>query len=509
MPPSSVGCAVTPSQQSAICHGISAIQVRTAAGRLCKEGICCYTSAMDQRIVEFVAALRAAGVRVSMAESLDALRAVEQAGISERALLCAALRATLVKARRDQPIFERLFPLYFDGAGVALLPPEAPLPAVVDQALGAQLLAPGDGQGDQHRLAELFAAAVTGRPLGHAQLLALLAQPVPGAVAHPGMQRWIARQAVRTIGLERLEALLQDLLDRLRAAGMAADDLDALARRVRANQAILAGQLHAAVLTQLERQARPVRRSPRDPDTLLDLPFHALSTAEETELRAAVTRLAAQLRTRVSLRQRHDRRGALSLRRTLRASLRYGGTPFTLQRRRRRLQPRLVILCDVSSSMRTVAGLMLELAAALHDQVRHTRAFAYIDELHDVSDDFRRAPSAQASAAVLGRIAAAYVRTDLGSCLESFVQHELAGVDRRTTVLILGDGRNNGSDPGLAALRRIKAQAHRLIWLTPEPEWAWGSGDSAMPAYAPVCDVVRVVASLRQLSEAVAQALVA
>lgn len=457
---------------------------------------------MQERIVAFIAALRAAGVPVSLAESLDALRAIEQAGVGERALFRAALRATLVKAHHDQPTFERLFPLYFGGVGASLVQPDT-----AEHPLIPQLLEALGQQSDQPELAQLFVATVTGRPLGQEQLLALLARPTPGGLGHPTLQRWVARQAVRDLGLERLEPLLDALLARLRAAGAAEAELDGLAGRVRANRALLAEQLHDAVVAELRRQATPARRSPRPAEELLDQSLHALSAAEAEELRAAVARLAAQLRTRVSLRQRRDRRGRLNPRRTLRASLSYGGVPFALHRRRRRLQPRLVILCDVSSSMRAAAALMLMLVAAVHDQVRHTRAFAYIDELHDIGADFLGARPEQAIAGVLGRIPSAYARTDLGGCLEQFVRRELASVDRRTTVIVLGDGRNNGSDPGLDALRRIRSRAHRLLWLTPEPRRAWGTGDSAMLEYAPLCDAVHSVATLRQLGAALAHAL--
>ncbi|NTU82033.1 MAG: VWA domain-containing protein [Chloroflexales bacterium] len=138
---------------------------------------------------------------------------------------------------------------------------------------------------------------------------------------------------------------------------------------------------------------------------------------------------------------------------------------------------------------------------ALVRVIEHREIFH--DELHDISTDFIDARPAQAIAAILGRVRAEYAPTDLGACLEHFVHRQLASVDRRTTVIILGDGRNNGSDPGLGHLRRIKARARRLIWFTPEPQRAWGGGDSAMPAYAPLCDAVHVVGNLRQLGAAV------
>ncbi|NTV64466.1 MAG: VWA domain-containing protein, partial [Oscillochloris sp.] len=162
---------------------------------------------------------------------------------------------------------------------------------------------------------------------------------------------------------------------------------------------------------------------------------------------------------------------------------------------------------DVEAGAEIGAGMTLALIYALHAQLGGTRSFAYIDDLYDISAEFGDARPAQAVATVLDRIRAEYTRTDLGSCLDIFARQHLARIDRRTTVLILGDGRNNRSDPGLDSLRQIKARARHLIWLTPDARRDWGSGDSDMLAYAPICTTVHVVGSLRQLGDAIAELL--
>ena len=72
---------------------------------------------MDDRIIEFVRGMRAAGVRVSMAESADAMRAIEVLGITDKELFRQSLRTTLVKESEDFTVFEELFPLYFSAGG--------------------------------------------------------------------------------------------------------------------------------------------------------------------------------------------------------------------------------------------------------------------------------------------------------------------------------------------------------------------------------------------------------
>lgn len=459
---------------------------------------------MQDRVVEFVAALRAAGVRISIAESLDALRAIEQAGVTERELFRAALQTTLVKERRDQAAFARLFPVYFGGSGGAFA--QIDDGAALSPSALAQLrraLEDVAGRAARPTLALLFRAMVEGRPLSQAQLAALLAEAGSIGTSNPTFQPWMARRVLRELQVEQLGQLLHELLEQLRAEGVGEGDLGAIAELAQANQAALAEQISQAVARQMARQSVGEGPPKHTGEELLDRAFHLLTADEVEELRGAVARLAAQLRTRAALRRRQARRGRLDPRGTLRASLRYDGVPVTLRRRRRRLRPRLVVLCDVSNSMRAVAAFMLMLVYALHDQISRTRSFAYIDELHDISAAFADARPAEAVAAVLGRIRADYARTDLGSCLEHFTREHMGSVDRRTTVIILGDGRNNRADPGLEHVRLLRRRARRLLWFTPESRRDWGIGDSDMLAYEPLCDSVHVVRTLRQLSAAV------
>ena len=68
---------------------------------------------MQKRMIEFVRALRAAGIRVSLAESQDAMFAVDHGGVRDQSTFKSSMKAALVKNQRDQPIFDYFFPLFF------------------------------------------------------------------------------------------------------------------------------------------------------------------------------------------------------------------------------------------------------------------------------------------------------------------------------------------------------------------------------------------------------------
>ena len=73
----------------------------------------------------------------------------------------------------------------------------------------------------------------------------------------------------------------------------------------------------------------------------------------------------------------------------------------------------------------------------------------------------------------------------------------------KTTLIVIGDARNNYNPPEAWALADMKAKAKRLLWLNPEPALSWSFGDSAMRDYEPHCDRVEVVQNLASLKKVV------
>jgi uncharacterized protein with von Willebrand factor type A (vWA) domain len=228
-----------------------------------------------------------------------------------------------------------------------------------------------------------------------------------------------------------------------------------------------------------------------------------LSQEEVEALRDEVKRLAAKLRSRAALRQRRANDGVLDPKSTLRHNLRYGGTPIELQFRRRSLKPRLVLICDISTSMRYCAEFMLTLIYELQDQVAKARSFIFISDLHEISDYFKAMRPEAAVQEVLYRHPPGSYNTDLGRSLQTLFSEKLDALDSRTTVIVLGDGRNNYNDPRLDLAAEMRRRARRVLWFNPEPQYQWGTGDSDMLAYAPLASGVYQVANMAQLVEAI------
>jgi uncharacterized protein with von Willebrand factor type A (vWA) domain len=221
------------------------------------------------------------------------------------------------------------------------------------------------------------------------------------------------------------------------------------------------------------------------------------------KLRKEVQRLANRLRSRIALRQKRAKTGQLDAKGTIRANLKNGGVPMEIKHRDHRLKPKLVVICDISTSMRHCSELMLSLVYALQDLITKTHAFAFIDHLEYISPDFVGNQANEAIQQVLVRMPPGYYSTDLGYSLEGFARDYMDTLDSRTTFIMVGDGRNNYNNPRLEVFKDMARRVRRTIWINPEPPMLWGSGDSDMIKYAPLCDNVAVAATLGELAIAV------
>jgi uncharacterized protein with von Willebrand factor type A (vWA) domain len=282
--------------------------------------------------------------------------------------------------------------------------------------------------------------------------------------------------------------------------------LEQIQQLIEANQKNLREQLRQYAG---QRIAENLSNLPREEniDTLMNRPFTALSEKDMKILRDEVRRVAAVLRSRVALRQKRAKDGNLDPKATIRANLKHGTVPFDIKHRNRHLKPKLVVFCDISTSMRYCSELMLSLIYEMKDQISKTHAFAFIDHLEYITPDFIGKRAEEAVGSVLNRMPPGYYSTDLGYSLSNFSGEYMDTIDNKTTFIMVGDGRNNYNNPQIEIFRTIARRSNRLIWINPESKVQWGTGDSDMWKYAPYCDDILRAGTLKELTEAVDQLL--
>lgn len=453
---------------------------------------------MDKRMVDFIRALRAAGVRISLAESQDAMYGVNQVGIANRDQFAATLKATLVKEARDQRTFDYFFPLFF-GSGQ---PPMENIPNNLsddDQDTLRQALQ--SLMGDLRALRDLLSQMLQGQPFSKDQLDQMGQQAGLPQGSDMYQRQWFERRMNRQMGMQEIQALIDMLMERLEEMGMSGEAREQVRDMLEQNAEGLSEQISQYVGATLAEQM--ANQEPQPKPDLLDVPFNHLGHEEAEAIRDEIKRLAARLRSRASLRQKRSKIGDPDPRKTMRANMRYGGVPLEIKYKTRQVKPCLVLICDISTSMRYCAEFLLTLVYELQDQVARTNSFIFISDLTDISMTFQEEQPRDAVARVLTENRPGHYNTDLGNSLNTFCHSHLSTVDHRTTVIILGDGRNNFNDPRLDLADNIQRRSRRLIWFNPEPPSQWGTGDSDMHQYVSHADGVYRVSTLRELAAAV------
>jgi uncharacterized protein len=459
---------------------------------------------MDQRILEFISDLRRAELRISTSEALDALSAATEIGVETRETFKSALAATLVKESRDLPTFDRIFDLYFldlEALGAGLrkaLGPEDPKMREMLDRLMAQ---------DGLELDEMTELMLQGEG-------AEMEMAIRGQGQGAGLERlmyflqigYFSRRIYDKFDWEAIERDLARIMQMLEAQGLDPGQLARIRNYLDLRLEAFRRMIRQHVERELERRAfREGEKLTRE--VLADKPLFALSPDEVAQMKAVVARLARRIKDALALRQRQEEKGRLDSRRTIRQSLQYGGIPMEVRfRRRHREKPKLVTLCDVSDSVRNASRFMLQLVWSLQECFSRVRSYVFVSEIAEVTQAFSTYPVDRAIEwALKGSPVDYHCRSDFGYAFNRFVRTELDSLDRKTTVLVLGDARNNYNDPQAWAIRLIRERVKGIIWLNPEGQWGWGIGDSVMPLYAPSCDIVKECRTVAQLVQVVDQ----
>ncbi|MBI2708653.1 MAG: VWA domain-containing protein [Actinobacteria bacterium] len=468
----------------------------------------------------FIGELREAGLPVSLTENLDAMEAVRHIPLEDREAFKYALAATLVKNHAHWRAFETVFEVYFSHRGKQY---------AIDGEDGdpfADLLEElqGEGQGDQGSSGQTGGG---GEPLSPEELAELLYRALMDG--NEAMLRAIARQAVRRFaGMEPgrpvggtyylyrtlrnldLDSVLQKLMDQTRR--QAADEGNALTpleERLEEDefQARIDGlrkEVEAEIRRRLvmDRGVEAMARTLRKP-LPEDVDFMHASKEEMGGLRRALYPLTRRLAVRLARKRRHGRKGPLDFRSTVRHSLSYGGVPADPKfKYPRPHKPEIFVVADISGSVAAFARFTLMLVHAISHQFSKVRSFVFIDGIDEVTSFFEGVEDVtEAVHRVNTEADVVWVdgHSDYGHAFEVFWERWGKEVGPKTTVLVLGDARNNYHASQSWVIREIQHRARHVYWLNPEPRSYWDTGDSIVGEYATFCDGVHECRNLRQL----------
>ena len=460
----------------------------------------------------FIVELRSAGLPVSLTENLDAVEAVKHIPIEDRETFKYALAGTLVKNHSHWRAFETVFEVYFSlrGAEYELVDGEWESDDAATQEENQQ---EGQVQGQggsqegltQEQLAEMLF-----------QALAKQDRNLMRTVARQSVQRFAGMEPGRPVGgtyylyrtLRNLN--LEEVLDRLLTSSADSEsDLDFLEERLRKDEyehriEELKREIEAEIRRRLvaDRGVEAMAKTLRKP-LPEDVDFMHASREEMVALRRAIWPLTRKLAVRLARKRRHGRKGPLDFRRTVRHSLSYGGVPAEPKfKYPKPSKPEIMVIADISGSVAAFARFTLHLVYALNNQFSKVRSFVFIDGLDEVTDFFENVDDiTEAIHRVNTEADVIWVdgHSDYGHAFEIFDERFAKDIGPKTTVIILGDARNNYHASQSWVIKNIEDKARKVFWLNPEPKSYWDTGDSIVGEYSNFCNGTFEVRNLKQL----------
>ncbi len=466
----------------------------------------------------FIVELREAGLPVSLTENLDAMEAVRHIPLEDREAFKYALAATLVKNHAHWRAFETVFEVYFSLRGKEYAVGDDGDTLDLDDFDPADADGQGEGQGEgqgQGGAGDNLSAEELAEMLY--QSLMRADQPMMRATARQAVKRFAGMEPGRPVGgtyylyrtLRNLD--LDEVLERLMesARQQSPETLTPLEERLEHDEyESRIEELKQEIETEIRRRLVADRGVEAMAKTLRkplpeDIDFMHASREEMLSLRKALQPLTRRLAVRLARKRRHGRKGALDFRATVRSSLSYGGVPAEPKfKYPRPSKPEIFVIADISGSVAAFARFTLHLVHAIGGQFSKVRSFVFIDGLDEVTRFFEGADDiTEAIHRVNTEADVVWVdgHSDYGHALEVFWQNYGQDVGSKTTVLILGDARNNYHASQSWVVKEIEQRARHVYWLNPEPHAYWDTGDSIVGEYGVHCDGIFEVRNLRQL----------
>ena len=471
-------------------------------------------SPLLELLAGFIQELREAGLPVSLTENLDAMEAVKHIPLEDREAFKYALAATLVKNNAHWRSFETVFEVYFSLRGKEYLiesdeEGDESSDAAGDADAGDQPMQGQGGAGGRmtnDELAEmLYRALMRG---DEAMMRAIARQAVERfAGMEPGRPVGGTYYLYRTLRNLDLDNLFERLMDQAREE--APEPLSPLEERLEADEyqhrlEKLKQEVEAEIRRRLvaDRGVEAMAKTLRKP-LPEDVDFMHASREEMANLRKAIYPLTRRLAVRLARKRRHGRKGPLDFRNTVRHSLSYGGVPAEPKFRfPRPAKPEIMVIADISGSVAAFARFTLHLVYAISSQFSKVRAFVFIDGLDEVTRFFEGVEDiADAVHRVNTEADVVWVdgHSDYGHAFEVFWKEYGKDVGPKTSVMILGDARNNYHSSQSWVIKEIRHKARHVFWLNPEPRSYWDTGDSIVSEYGVHCDGVYECRNLRQL----------
>jgi uncharacterized protein with von Willebrand factor type A (vWA) domain len=450
---------------------------------------------------DFIHALRHAGLPVSPAETLDALQAARLVGIQDKQVLKSALTLTLAKNSEHQASLARLFEEFFS----TVSPPsertdndEEPIDSSTTDTTEPHT-AENNENLDTNTIEDSDLESLS--PLAQ-QLLSNDQNALQMAISAAGDQAGASQMQLFTqksvVSFRIMQALGDGPLNKELSALETENKSPELVNALRTQQQNLRQQVKDYVEQQYLLFSSEKGNQLRE-ESLQKVKLSNIDHSHYQHMTKLVQKAAKQLASMHSRRRRVTKRGLLDVKKTIAANAAYDGFLFHTKWKSTRIdRPKVMVICDVSGSVSRVARFLLLFLYSLQDVLPRVRSFVFTSDLNEVTDNFEKQSLDEAMSEIMNKWA--NLPTDYGKALQDFKESALKDIDNKTTVIMLGDARNNNGDGNTKVWQEVYNRSQRVLWLNPEGKYNWDSGDSIMGEYTPYCSRVEHCSSLRDLT---------
>ncbi|MFT5013200.1 MAG: hypothetical protein ACJAX5_002828 [Patiriisocius sp.] len=478
---------------------------------------------LDDTLVDFVKVLRNAEIKVSPAETLDAMACLNVVGMEDRAFMKDSLALVLAKTPEEKESFDDCFEKFF-----TIDPPSSPND---DDEM------PQDDFGDGDDNAEFSGDSKEAQPGkgggqggggGESQESeeqdGLKAQSKLGKLLTEGSrtdQTISMVEAGRAVDVNQIVVFTQKglytrkIMDEMGLKGLNDEITDLqgefgqgqkdLGKKLTRAREALRERVRDYVEKQFFLHADESGKQLRE-ELLRKVKLSNLEKRNFKDVQEIVFKMAKKLISVHSKRRKTTKRGQLDIRKTLRHNMQYDGMFFDLKWKASKVdRPKVMCICDVSGSVSNFSRFLLMFLYSLAEVLPKVRSFAFSSDLGEVTQLFQNVGLEEAMARTMRDYGNG--STDYGQMFQDFRSHCMKDVDNKTTIIILGDARNNYGDGKSEILREMYDKAKRVIWLNPEPKSSWTVGDAEMKKYAPACHQTEVCNSLTHLERVVGNLL--
>ena len=483
---------------------------------------------MEKTIVDFVKVLRTAEVKVSPAETLDVMAGIEFVGYEDRALFKNTLSMLLAKNPEEKETFETCFEKFFTFDDVMQAPGSGGNPDDTQTATPLRMkIRAITPKGNRAARARARAQVMRLRPPMRRTTMRRRGEPHPSALGQLLLQgsrsdlMVAMAEAGRAVEVNQIVVFTQKglytrkIMDQMGLKGLQEEITERQEAGDRGQQR-LAGKLKRArdqlrdqVRDYVEKQfflhADEHGKQLRE-ELLKKVKLSNLEKRNHKDVQEIVFKMAKKLVSIHSKRRKTHKRGQLDIRKTLRHNMQYDGVFFDLKWKSIKVdRPKVMCICDVSGSVSNYSRFLLMFLYSLAEIIPKVRSFAFSSDLGEVTRLFQNSNLEDAMAKTMRDYGNG--STDYGQMLEDFKRNCMDDVDNKTTIIILGDARNNHGDPKAEILREMYEKSKRVIWLNPEPRSNWLVGDAEMKKYGPNCHQTEVCNSLTHLERVVSNLL--